>query len=272
MANYICTTCGVQYPESKAPPDHCVICNEERQYVGPQGQQWTTLSELGVNHRNVIREQAPHLYAIGTEPSFAIGQCAFLVQAPAGNVLWDCLSLIDRATVEAVNALGGISAIAISHPHFYSSMVEWSRAFGNVPIYVHAADHPWVMRSDPAIRFWSDEALALGEGLTLVHCGGHFEGSSVLHWANGADNKGVLFTGDTIYVAADRRFVSFMYSYPNLIPLNPTAIRRILNAIEPYTFDRLHGAWFDRVVGSDAKNAVARSAARYLEHIGARLC
>ena len=58
--------------------------------------------------------------------------------------------------------MGGIKAIAISHPHYYSSMVEWSRAFGGVPIYLHAADRQWVMRPDHAIVFWEGEIKGPG--------------------------------------------------------------------------------------------------------------
>jgi hypothetical protein len=39
----ICRTCGVQYG---APRKDCPICEDERQYVGWDGQQWTTLAEL----------------------------------------------------------------------------------------------------------------------------------------------------------------------------------------------------------------------------------
>ena len=150
---FICLTCGTQYPPAAQPPRSCPICEDERQYVGLNGQQWTTLQALQEDHHNLIRSVEPGLTGIGTSPSFSIGQRALLVQTPGGNVLWDCISLIDEATVSAVNALGGISAIAISHPHYYSSMIEWSRAF-NAPIYLHAADREWVMRPDPAIIFW----------------------------------------------------------------------------------------------------------------------
>jgi glyoxylase-like metal-dependent hydrolase (beta-lactamase superfamily II) len=147
-------------------------------------------------------------------------------------------------------------------------MVEWSRAFGNAPIYLHATDRQWVMRPDSAIVFWEGDTHRLAEGLTLVRCGGHFEGSAVLHWVAGADGRGALLTGDTLTVVPDRRYVSFMYSYPNLIPLSTAAIQKILDAIEPFSFDRIYGGWFDRVVTRAAKNAVARSAARYVNAIG----
>ncbi|MEP6774190.1 MAG: MBL fold metallo-hydrolase, partial [Chloroflexota bacterium] len=160
---------------------------------------------------------------------------------------------------------GGISAIAISHPHFYSSMVEWSKAFDNAPIYIHESNRPWVMRPDPAVNYWSSEQYRLAEGLTLVRCGGHFPGSSVLHWAGGAEGRGVLLTGDTIQVVPDRRYVSFMYSYPNLIPLNATAVRHIVDAVEPFEYDRVYSSWKDRVVKTDAKTSVQRSMERYLQ-------
>jgi glyoxylase-like metal-dependent hydrolase (beta-lactamase superfamily II) len=115
---------------------------------------------------------------IGTQPGFAIGQRALLVQTPEGNLLWDCISLIDEPTIDAVKALGGIRAIAISHPHYYSSMVEWSQAF-DAPIYLHTADRQWVMRPDAAIEFWAEEMKPLWAGMTLIQSGGHFEGGTV---------------------------------------------------------------------------------------------
>jgi len=266
MPHYICTTCGVQYRSTDAPPDRCEICEDERQYVGWNGQQWTTLDAVRDGHSNAVREQGPGLSGIGTEPPFAIAQRALLVRAPGGNVLWDSISLIDDATIEAVRAQGGITAIAVSHPHFYSSMVEWSRAFDGAPIYLHAADRRWMMRPDPSIVFWDGETHALGDGLTLVRCGGHFDGATVLHWAAG---PGALLTGDTIKVSSDRRWVSFMYSYPNLIPLPAGAIRRIVQAVEPFSFARIYSGWWDHIVFADAKAALARSAQRYLRAIGA---
>src|SRR5947209_13532059 len=153
------------------------------------------------------------------EPAFAIGQRALLVRHPDGNILWDCVSLVDDATVAIVTALGGLRAIAVSHPHYYSSVVEWSRAFGGVPVYLHAADRQWCMRPDEAIQYWQDDRLTLAEGVTLMRAGGHFPGGTLLHWAQAVEGRGALLTGDVIQVGADRRSVSFMYSYPNYIPL-----------------------------------------------------
>src|SRR5205823_13651951 len=114
----------------------------------------------------------------------AIGQRALLIRTRAGNLLWDCVGLLDDATVGAVRERGGIQAIAISHPHFYSAMVEWSRAFGGAPIWLHAADRAHVMRPDQVIRHWEGETAdpLPGSGLTLVRVGGHFEGQTALHW------------------------------------------------------------------------------------------
>jgi len=268
--NYICRTCGTQYPASPKLPERCPICEDERQYVGWKGQQWTTLAELREDHHNVIRAEEPGLTGIGTSPSFSIGQRALLVQSPKGNVLWDCITLIDEATISEVKALGGISAIAISHPHYYSSMIEWSRAF-DAPVYLHAADREWVMRPDPAVHFWEGETLPIGDGLTLIRCGGHFPGGTVLHWPGGAEGRGALLTGDIINVVQDRRYVSFMYSFPNLIPLPAAAVRRVVAAVEPFAFDRIYSAWWDKVTLSDAKAAVRRSADRYIAAIEGEL-
>jgi hypothetical protein len=179
-------------------------------------------------------------------------------------VLWDCVALIDNATHDIVEALGGLSAIAISHPHYYTTMVEWSRTFGDVPIYLHADDRQWIMRPDSNIRHWDGETHELQPGMTLLRCGGHFAGGTVLHWTDGAKGRGALLAGDIIQVVFDRRHVSFMRSYPNFIPLSAKAVRTITNVVGPYSFERLYGAWWRRNVRSDAAAAVRRSAERYI--------
>ena len=267
MPNYICATCGTQFADSIAPLPRCPICEDERQYIGWNGQAWTTMHELQQTRINIIETPEPGLASIFTEPGFAISQRAYLIQTPAGNVLWDCISLIDDATIEAMRALGGVSAIAISHPHFYSSMVEWSHALGHIPVYLHADDATHVMRTDDVLRYWRGEQREVLPGVNLIRCGGHFAGSAVLHWAAGAEGRGVLLTGDSIYVVQDRRYVSFMRSYPNLIPLPARDVQRIVAAVQPYPFDRLYSSWQGRIVASGAKAVVIHSAERYIAAI-----
>jgi hypothetical protein len=267
-AHYICTTCGTQFALSQGAPRECPICLDERQYVGADGQQWTTLDAMRRDDwRNRLREQEPNLVGIGTEPRFGIGQRALVVRTGAGNVLWDCISFLDDATIAAVKSLGGIAAIAISHPHYYSAMVEWSRAFGNVPIYLHEADRRWVQRPDPRIQFWSGETKTVAGDLTLIRTGGHFDGFQVLHWPAGAGGRGVLLSGDQPQVAADRNWVSFMYSYPNFVPLNAAAIRRVVTALDPFPYERLYGYSWSSIVERHARDVVRRSADRYLNAI-----
>lgn len=267
MSAWICETCGVQYSDSPQPPDGCPVCEDERQYVGPRGQRWTTRERQRDAHRADIRELEPRLTGIGSEPEFAIGQRALLVQTPAGNILWDCISLLDDVIVQAVEARGGLAAIAISHPHFYGSLGDWSRAFGDVPVYLHEDDREWLMQPGANVVHWAGGTQELPGGLTLVRCGGHFEGAAVLHWPGGAEERGVLLTGDVMTVVADQRYVSFMRSYPNLIPLPAASVHRMVAAVEPFAFDRIYGGWYGRLVERDAKAAVRRSADRYVRAI-----
>ena len=271
MENFICVQCGTQFGRTAEPPARCAICEDERQFVRQQGQQWTTLEQLGSDHHNRFENEAPQLLGIGTEPEFAIGQRALLLQSPSGNLLWDCITLLDDKTMAELNARGGIRAIAISHPHYYSAMVEWAERF-DAQIFLHAEDRQWVMRESPRIQFWKGTTLPLWDELTLINCGGHFEGGTVLHWpaaSRGCGSKGALLTGDIIQVVQDRRYVSFMRSYPNLIPLGATAIHRILETIEPFSFEQIYGAWWNANALSDAKTAVSRSAQRYFRAISA---
>ena len=266
MRSYICTTCGTQYPVEEQSPGACLICEDPRQYVNPMGQSWTTSALLARTHANAFRLLEPDLFSITTTPGFAIGQRALLIRTPGGNVLWDCLSLLDPATEALVRALGGLAAIAVSHPHYYAAMVDWSVAFG-CPIHLHADDRRWVMRPDQAIRFWQGETLPLASGLTLIRCGGHFAGGSVLHWADGAHGLGALLSGDILQVLPDRRHVSFMRSFPNLWPISAPAVERILAALEGFPFASIYGAFAEREITVDGKAALAASAERYLAAI-----
>ncbi len=54
-----------------------------------------------------------------------------------------------------------------------------------------------------------------------------------------------------------------MWSYPNLVPLPVASVRAIADALEPFAFEALYGAWWATVIPSGAKEIVRRSAARY---------
>jgi hypothetical protein len=257
----ICRTCGVQYGAAR---DDCPICRDERQYVGWDGQQWTNLAELRAEgRRGRVEEEGPGVTGVGADPPTAIGQRALLLRSPGGNVLWDMITYLDDELVSRIRALGGVSAIAVSHPHFYGSMIEFAHAF-DAPVYIHGRDQQWVARPDDSVIFWDGESLEIGEGMTLVNAGVHFDGGQVLHWSGAPGGQGALFSGDIFTVVPDRDWVSFMYSYPNLIPERPRTIRRALELIEPLAFDRVYGAWWQRIVRAGGADAVRRSAERYL--------
>jgi hypothetical protein len=255
MAHHICATCGVQFAASEAPPDACPVCEDARQWVPEDGQRWTTLGEIAAAHRNEIRDDAG-LTGIGTAPRFAIGQRALIVPSAIGNVLWECVTLLDEDTARAVDELGGLAAIAISHPHYYASMVEWAHRF-ECPVLLHADDAAWIMRPDDAIEPWSGETHEIG-GLTLLRLGGHFPGGTVMLAPGGR-----LLSGDIVQVIPDRGWVSFMYSYPNLIPLSAATVLGMAEKLKPYAFESIQGAWWGTTIRSDAKEIVTRSAERY---------
>ena len=263
MPLFICTACGTQFAESAQAPAQCAICEEERQYVPPRGQTWSTLHALRQSHTNTFREYDGGIIGIGATPAFAIGQRALLLRTKGGNILWDCIATLDDATVTMIDGLGGIAAIAISHPHFYTTMVEWAHAFG-APIHLHAADKQWIMRNDPAIALWDGDGKTLWPGVTLIRCGGHFEGGTVLHWAEGDDGRGTVCAGDILTVTTDRKWLTFMRSYPNFIPLSARTVEQIGAALKPFAFETIYGHYFDRVIAQDGKAVLERSVARYV--------
>jgi hypothetical protein len=255
---WVCPTCGANFPPSPEPPAHCPLCEDERQWVPPTGQVFKTMGELAADGlRTEVRDVEPDLFGIGTKPMVGVGQRALLVQTSAGNLLWDPPAFIDQAAVDAVRELGGLTVVSSSHPHMYGAIVEWSHAFG-AEILLPEVDLPWLMRPDPAVRSWAGSIEAL-PGVTLVQCGGHFPGSAVAHW------NGALFVGDTLFVTDGADRVSFIWSAPNRLPLPEREVRGIVEALAPYSYDRIHSGWWDLMIGRDAKRIVERSAARYIE-------
>ena len=255
----ICATCGVEYTD---PSGACAICSDERQWVPADGQRWTTLDELRrAGHRTSVAELEHDLFGITVEPTVGIGQQAHLVVTPAGNLLWDPTGYLDDNAISRVLARGEVVAIAASHPHMFGVQVEWSRALGGVPVLVSEADLGWIGRPDPAIKSWRGRH-EIAPGLTLHKLGGHFPGSAVVHWADGAGGRGVLLVSDTIHVNPDRTTVTFLRSYPNRIPLSPTVALRLAAAIELLTFERIYDN-FGHTIETGAAAAVRRSADRY---------
>ncbi len=209
--NRICDTCGVQFSDSTQPPSACPVCEDDRQYIGPSGQKWTSLQEMQGKFHNKHFKVTDQVISIGpTLPKFAIGQRALLIKTAQGNVLWDCITLLDDVTKAVIDSLGGISIIAISHPHFYDTMVEWAQAF-QCKVLIHQADEHWVMRTDTAakhhVEFWSGDSKQLNDTMQLVRLGGHFAGSCILH---SRTDESFICTGDSIQVTPDK-MVSFMY-------------------------------------------------------------
>jgi hypothetical protein len=262
MTVYVCRTCAVEQPDTSEPAAVCVICSDERQYVRPTGQQWTTLQELGVTgHRGTAAEVESGLYGITIRPSVGIGQRALLVQTPSGNLLWDPNGYLDEDLIATIRQLGGVAAVAASHPHMFGVQVEWSHRFGGVPVYVQAADREWVQRDDPVIATW-DEKTEVLPGVMLHRIGGHFPGSAVVHFV-GADGRGVLLSGDTVACTPDEHWVSFMRSYPNKIPLSAAVVAKVADRVLQLDFDRLYDNFAGQVLG-DAADWVRRSSDRYI--------
>ncbi len=139
-------------------------------------------------------------------------------------------------------------------------MQEWAAAF-NAPIYLHASDRQWVMRDSPAIRFWEEDALEIMPSVTLLRLGGHFAGGTVLHWQSG---DGVLLAGDILQVTPGKDAVSFMWSYPNMLPLPARTVEAVIGRLTGKTYQRLYGAFEGQNIPANADEIVQRSGQKYI--------
>jgi hypothetical protein len=255
----MCATCGVEHVERSGT---CRICADERQWVPGDGQSWTSLRELrDAGHRVNIAELEPDLYGVTVAPGVGIGQQAHLVVTPQGSMLWDVPPFIDRAAVDQIRQYGPVLAISSSHPHMFGVQSAWSHAFEQAPILVCEPLLDWVQRPDSAITPWRGRH-EIAPGLVLHELGGHFHGSSALHWAAGANGRGVLLSSDTIHGNPDGATVTFMRSYPNRIPLSAAVVTRLAAGVADLPFERIYDN-FGRGPKRDAAGAVQRSAERY---------
>ena len=264
MTVAVCTTCGVERARDDLP-EVCPICADERQFVPTSGQKWTSPEEAGRDGAWLeFVEVEPRVWGIVQRDCPGIKQRPALICTDHGNVLVEVPNHIDEASIEQVRELGGIAAIIASHPHMYGVQSLWSAAFDDAPIYISRVDRQWLGVRPASVVEWDGE-LELVPGVRASQPGGHFPGSVVVHWV-APDGLGVLFSGDTIGTVADPRWVTFMRSFPNWIPLSGPVVRRIADHVERYDFDRLH-ANFGGTVPIDARAAVRRSADRYAEWV-----
>ncbi|KAJ9297493.1 hypothetical protein DTO271G3_4268 [Paecilomyces variotii] len=273
----VCSTCGTQH--SARSLSSCKICDDPRQYLPPTGQSWTTLRTLQqskqYHNEFVMDKNHSGLISIYTVPKVAIGQRAILCCTPEGNILWDCITYIDDDTVKRIKELGGIKAIVISHPHYFSTCLHWAQAFG-CKVYLSKEDQEWIMRSGPEQVLWSGERLSLPGVIDIVaiKTGGHFPGSSVLWW--GSARK--LLVADTIMVVPSGVYhidrlpgtasFSFMWSYPNFIPLPPDEVHNIWKAIKDFDFDDAHGAFVGQDTRGNSRKRVLDSAKLVVKSMG----
>ncbi|KAH7060640.1 beta-lactamase-like protein [Macrophomina phaseolina] len=267
----ICHTCGTQFDAPASNPlPNCGICDDPRQFVPPTGQKWTSMAELRGKHENKWQEDAEQkgMWSIWTEPKFAIGQRAILIETPEGNVLWDLITYLDTATIDFIKSRGPLRAIVISHPHYYTAHLQWSAAFDNVPVYTATEDSSWFSRADsptrPSRRLLTETSTTIVPGVTAIKTGGHFPGSLVLLW------KKRLMIADTFVTVpsglyhkdrpAGTTSYSFMWSIPNMIPLSPPEIHAMWKAVAPYDWESTHGAFIGMDIRRpDCKRAVLES-------------
>ncbi|TFK49561.1 hypothetical protein OE88DRAFT_1719572 [Heliocybe sulcata] len=296
----ICTTCAAQYSASGLRPyrigeeasgDGCPVCLDERQYVLSTGQAWTSWRELDGKHTMSLQLEPKdsRIIRIVTEPKVGqIGQTPFLLRTSEGSLIWDCGPYLSESMVESILSTTSPSepllGIAISHPHFFNGSVTWARKL-RCKVHICAADREWFMRKDEFVNefveFWEGDVKKFGNiphcaSLTHYSLTGHFPGSCVLHWDRSHDSSeevsrpktGVLFCSDTFKIAIDRRMMTFMWSYPNYIPLPPKDVQKIWQSIRPYDFDDIYSAWPGDIAYGNGKAKVLKSARRFIQMEG----
>src|SRR5690606_6150960 len=249
----VCFTCGTYFP-SHFSEDICLICDDDRQYLPDEGQVWTNYEEINKNHTVQVREVTSWLYEITVVPSFAIGQRAFLFVSDQGNILWDCIPLLNDLLKSFIHAKGGIRAIAISHPHFYCNMNDWAEEF-NCPIYLHELDKEWIFNPGKNIHLWDGDEKELITDVKMSNIGGHFPGSCVMH-ISAFLPAGFVVCGGRFYNAANRQRISTLYSYPSRVLLRVNELIWSKEKGADLDLDRMIGASDDQSIHGDAAESL----------------
>ncbi|MBY0480357.1 MAG: MBL fold metallo-hydrolase [Chitinophagaceae bacterium] len=257
----ICGTCGTHYLPH-ASSDVCEICNDDRQYIPDGGQIWITPDQLQRNNSVRLHKLHERVYELQIKPTFAIGQRALLILSDQGNILWDCIPLLNEPTISFIKTHGGLKAIAFSHPHYYSNMNDWAEVF-DCKIYIHQNDEQWIFNMNNHINLWTGQEKKLWDGIRLINIGGHFPGSSILH-VPFLSKEGTVFCGDTLAIAPNKKHIAVMYSYPNRIPLSLQEMNRIKNRLDKIPFDSLYGFYSDQNLSEDVKKILAASLHQYI--------
>lgn len=287
MDYLICSTCGQQYDTSSIEDlqNKCFICLDERQFVPQSGQKWTTLSRLRKSgqYKNHIKEtKSGQLWSLSTVPKFGIGQRAILVKEEGGNVLWDCIAYLDQDTIDFITSLGGLSAICISHPHYYATCIEWAHVF-HCQVWIFAEDANWITRPSTSsynllkpptgnnreqspLHHHRHHHVDVTKSLKMIKIGGHFPGSAVLYSAR---DGGYILVGDTVSLTPGNRRVTIMWSYPNMIPLDLETISNVCwPRFEALAFDSIYAKFLDEEIVGNAKEIMHDSLSFYCKKLG----
>ncbi|TXT07490.1 hypothetical protein VHUM_03210 [Vanrija humicola] len=278
----VCATCATQYP---APRRDCTHAKLSGSTDHPQARGATTSSATSrtrASRSSRPSRSSPSLRRVSISPACVKLTPAFLLETFEGSFIWDCSAVLTPPLIAHLTHLRRpLKAMAISHPHFFSTSLTWARALG-VPLYINALDKEWYQRRESAgadeVVFWSG-TQRLSSTLTLIECGGHFPGSCVLHWDRAAEpltsdadarapDTGLLLVADTVMVQPTQKGITFMWSIPNAIPLHPTDVLHIQNVLREYDYDSVSSTWPDRWVRAGAARIFDESVETYLSATG----
>lgn len=260
----ICRNCGGENINAHVKVSlTCPICSDARQYPDPKQQKWLGANEL--NRYSVQVDQLEEdIFRLQSSPRLGIGQSSYLLRNGESWLLWDPLPVV-LSEDEAITTLGkdfrNLSIVA-SHPHMYGNQTRWAQEF-NGTVYLNENDYQWANLGAVQKRTWKG-SIQLEPSVVLHQLGGHFPGSSILIWTRSNGEKW-LFTSDTAQIRPNGRF-AFMWSYPNLLPLNEIEVRSMISRL-PRTEAIKALDNFGRVIDGDIDQHFKKSAVAHLDRL-----
>jgi len=241
MTRFLCTNCGF-WQSAPTAPVSCPVCTDFRHTPPEVGFLFLTEAEAARTAHCSWKEGGDEgVWAFSCDPRFGIGPRGYLLAHPAGNVFFDGTSWYGPEALDWLASRGGMRWLSASHPHAYGALWQLQERF-DPTVAVQVRDLPWT--NDFWVTWPFDDRLELAPGLELIHTGGHFDGHSVLYWAE----KRLLFAGDMLKFHFDGERltgISTHKAFNRHIPMSHAEVARYRAVVEPLDFEAVYTT-FDR--------------------------
>ena len=231
LERFVCDNCGF-WQKCFQAPSTCAVCQDFRHTPPPRAFRFLSPQEAAREIASTWSQVQDGVWEIRAEPAFGIGTVAYLIEHPAGNILWDGAAFYSPEALDFIESRGGLKWLAASHPHAYGAAGQLQDRF-EPTVAVAVADLRWTNAFNVSWPF--DERLELAPGLEILRTGGHFDGHSILFWRE----QKALFAGDMLKFHFDQAptGISCHKAFNRRVPVSHAEARRYREVVRELDFE-----------------------------------